>query len=152
MSKVTNATGMLATNGLPSGASMLPLNAPVRPGLPSLKITTPTAPACVALSTFTPKLHVPRWIRAILPAKPAKSPGTHPLAELGAGVGGMTVWPAGLIWAPVASPWLSPGFHSLIRVKLRAVGETSLKLGVPMNDEYVNVYGWIVTSYPALRI
>jgi hypothetical protein len=31
-------------------------------------------------------------------------------------------------------------------VKLRAVGDTSLKLGVPTNDEYVNVYGWMVTS------
>src|SRR6476469_296725 len=132
MSKVTNATGMLATNELPSASTMLPLKAPVRPGLPSLKMTTPTAPACVALSTFTPKLHVPRWIRAILPAKPAKSAGEQPLAELGVGVGGMTVWPAGLIWAPVASPWLDPGFHSLINVKLRGVGETWLRLGVPM--------------------
>ena len=58
----------------------------------------------------------------------------------------MTVWPAGLTCAPVASPWLSPGFQSLISVKLRAVGETSLKLGVPTNDEYVNVYGWRLTS------
>src|SRR6478735_12538071 len=132
MSKVTNATGMLATNGLPSASTMLPLNAPVRPGLPSLKMTTPTAPACVALSTFTPKLHVPRWIRAILPAKPVKSLGSQPLAELGAGDGGMTVCPAGLTCAPVASPWLEPGFHSLTNVKLRGEGETWLGLGVPM--------------------
>src|SRR3954464_9922493 len=110
---------MLGTNGLLLASNRLPLITAVRPGLPSLKMTTPTAPAAWALSTFTPKLHVPRWIRAILPAKPAKSLGTHPLAELGAGVGGMTVWPAGLTWAPVASPWLSPGFHSLIRAKLR---------------------------------
>ncbi len=146
MANEVNATGMLATNGLPFASTMLPLNTAVRPGLPSLKMTTPTAPACVALSTLTPKLHVPRWIRAILPAKPAKSLGSHPLAELGAGVGGMTVWPAGLIWAPVASPWLFPGFHSLMSVKLRGVGETSLKLGVPTYDEYVNVYGCSVTS------
>src|SRR3954454_19583585 len=152
MSNDTNATGMLATNGSPFASTMPPLNTLVRPGLPSLKMITPTAPACVALSTFTPKLHVPRWTRAILPAKPLKSLGLHPLAELGVGVGGMTVPPAGLTWAPVASPWLFPGFQSLISVKLRAVGETSLKLGVPMYDEYVNVYGWMVTSYPALRM
>src|SRR5881397_3124934 len=108
MSNDVNATGMLATNGLPFASTMLPLNTLVRPGLPSLKMITPTAPAAVALSTFTPKLHVPRWIRAILPAKPLKSLGLHPLAELGVGVGGMTVPPAGLTWAPVASPWLSP--------------------------------------------
>src|SRR3954451_23776103 len=125
MANDVNATGMLATNGLPAASTMLPLNTGVRSGvLPSLKMTTPAAPACVALSTFTPKLHVPRWIRAILPANPVKSVGSQPLAELGLGVGGMTVWPAGLTWAPVASPWLEPGFHSLIKVKLRAVGET----------------------------
>ena len=82
----------------------------------------------------------------------SKSLGSHPLAELGAGVGGMTVWPAGLTCAPVASPWLFPGFQSLISVKLRRVGEASLKLGVPTYDVYVNVYGWMLTSYPALRI
>src|SRR3954471_23224216 len=151
MSNEVNAPGMLATNGLPSASTMPPLNTGVRPGvLPSLKMTTPTAPACSALSTFTPKLHVPRWISAILPANPLKSAGSQPLVE--PPVGGMSVWPAGLTWAPLASPWLSPGFQSLISVKPRAVGETSLKLGVPMNDEYVNVYGWRVTSYPALRI
>src|SRR4051794_33292986 len=132
MANDVKATGMLATNGLPSASTMLPENTLVRPGLPSLKMTTPAAPACSALSTFTPKLHPPRWIRAILPANElSKSLAAHPLVELGAGVGGMTVWPAGLTWAPVASPWLSPGFQSLISVKLRGVGETSLKLGVP---------------------
>ena len=44
MSKDVNATGMVATNGLPSASTMLPLNAPVRPGLPSLKMTTPGRP------------------------------------------------------------------------------------------------------------
>src|SRR5919199_3549956 len=139
MSNDVNATGILATNGSPFASTMLPLNTLVRPGLPSLKMITPTAPAAVAFSTFTPKLHVPRWIRAILPAKPVKSLGLHPLAELGVGVGGMTVPPAGLTCAPIASPWLSPGFQSLISVKLRAVGDASLRLGVPTNDEYVNV-------------
>src|SRR4051812_38291649 len=152
MANDVNATGTLATNGLPFASTMLPLNTAVRPGLPSLKMTTPTAPAASALSTFTPKLHVPRWIRAILPAKPTKSLGTHPLAELGAGGGGRTGWPARFTCAPGAAPRLSAGFHSLISVKLRWVGDASLKLGAPTNDEYVNVYGWIVTSYPALRI
>src|SRR4051812_1283767 len=139
-----NATGMLATNGLPFTSTMLPLNTGVRAGvLPSLKMTTPAAPAASALSTFTPKLHVPRWIRAILPANElSKSLGSHPLCE--PPVGGMIVLPAGLTCAPVASPWLFPGFQSVSSVKLRGVGETSLQLGVPTNDEYVKVYGWIV--------
>src|SRR4051812_28545073 len=135
MANDVNATGMVATNGLPSASTMLPLNTGVRSGvLPSLKMTTPTAPAAVALSTLTPKLHVPRCTSAILPANElSKSLGLHPLAE--PPVGGMTVPPAGLTWAPVASPWLAPGFQSLTSVKLRAVGETSLKLGVPTYDE-----------------
>src|SRR3954453_2002819 len=146
MANEVNATGMLATNGLPSASTMLPLNTGVRSGvLPSLKMTTPAACAASALSTFTPKLHVPRWIRAILPAKGlSKSLGSQPLVE--PPVGGMSVWPAGLTWAPDASPLLPPGVQSGTRRKPRAVGETSLQLGVPTYDEYVNVYGWMVTS------
>src|SRR5689334_17482361 len=141
MSNDVNATGMSATNGLPAASTMPPLNTGVRSGvLPSLKMTTPAACAASALSTFTPKLHVPRWIRAILPANElSKSLGAQPLVE--PPVGGMSVWPAGFTWALVASPWLSPGFQSVISAKLRAVGLASLKLGVPMYDEYVNVYG-----------
>src|SRR5215212_7486112 len=146
MSNEVNATGMLATNGLPSASTMPPLNTGVRPGvLPSLKITTPTAPAASAFWTFSPKLHVPRWTSAILPANElSKSLGSQPLVE--PPVGGMSVWPAGLTWALLASPWLSPGFQSVTSAKVRLVGDASLKVGVPMYDEYVNVYGWRVTS------
>ena len=68
---------------------------------------TPEAPAACALSTLTPKLQVPRWISAIRPAvKPLKSDAVQPLAEVGVGVGGMTMPPAG--WsAAVAVPLLS---------------------------------------------
>ena len=83
---------------------------------------------------------------------PAKSDALHPLAELGAGVGGMTMPPAGLIWAPSASPSLLPGSQSVFSAKVRGVGETSLSTGVPTNEKYGNVYGWIVTLYPAARI
>jgi len=58
----------------------------------------------------------------------------HPLAELDVGVGGSTMPPAGLTWAPVAVPFAVPGFQSLTRVKLRAVGEISLQAGVPTKD------------------
>ena len=54
MSNDVNATGMLATNGLPFASTMLPLNTLVRPGLPSLKMTTPFAPAASAFCTLTP--------------------------------------------------------------------------------------------------
>src|SRR3954451_12989147 len=116
-------------------SNRLPLITAVRPGLPSLKMTTPTAPAALALSTFTPKLQPPRWTKAIFPANELlKSAAVHPLVELDVAVGGSTMPPAGLIWAPVASPLLVPGFQSLTSVKLRAVGETSLHVGVPKNE------------------
>src|SRR3954454_16910532 len=67
MSNEVNATGMSGTNGSLFWSSRLPLSTAVRPGLPSLKMITPIAPAAFALSTYTPKLHPPRWISAILP-------------------------------------------------------------------------------------
>src|SRR3954468_1841209 len=86
MANDVNATGMLAV-------VRLPLKTPVRPatpGLPSLKMITPDAPAASAFSTFDWKVQVPRWIRAMLPGwKPLKSLASQPLAELGVSVGGM---------------------------------------------------------------
>src|SRR5688572_6282711 len=43
-------------------------------------MTTPTAPALNAFVVLTAKGHVPRLMRAILPAgKPAQSPASHPV-------------------------------------------------------------------------
>ncbi len=68
----------------------MPPNRSLRPGWPSLKITTAEAPAAAALSAFCRKVQVPRWISATLPAgNPAKSLVSQPLVELGVGVGGM---------------------------------------------------------------
>jgi hypothetical protein len=68
----------------------------VRPGLPSLKMTAAEAPAASALATFWANVQVPRWIRAMLPdTNPAKSEAEQPLAELGVGVAGTTMPPAG---------------------------------------------------------
>jgi hypothetical protein len=110
------ATGMVGTIRLPAASERLPLNTSVRPGLPSLKMMTPDAPAACALRTLTPKLHVPRWISATRPAtKPSKSLIAQPLAELGEGVGGMTMPPAG--WrSAVVVPVLWPGFQSVTTV------------------------------------
>src|SRR3954465_3310654 len=117
MSKDVNATGIVATNGLLLASSMLPFTTAVRPGLPSLKMTTPDAPAAFALSTFTPKLHPPRWTSAIAPGvKPVKSADVHPLGELDVGVGGRTMPPAGCTSA-LAVPLLVPGFQSVISAK-----------------------------------
>src|SRR4051794_23256098 len=139
MSKDVNATGIAATNGLLLASSMLPFTTAVRPGLPSLKMTTPVAPAAVALSTLTPKLQPPRWISAILPAMAGvKSAAVHPLVELDTGVGGSTKPPAG--WSGAfAVPLLVPAFHSSTSLKSCAVGETSLHVGVPTKDEYWNL-------------
>jgi hypothetical protein len=65
MSKDVNDTGIVGTNGLLLASSRLPLSTSVRPGLPSLKMITPVAPAAWAFCTFTPKLHPPRWISAM---------------------------------------------------------------------------------------
>src|SRR5215216_1221633 len=135
MSKDVNATGIVGTNGLLFASSRLPLITAVRPGLPSLKMTTPVAPAAWALSTFTPKLHPPRWISAILPAMEAsKSPEVQPLVELEVGVGGRTMPPAGFRSA-FASPLLVPGFQSVTSWNSRNVGVLSLQVGVPTNEE-----------------
>src|SRR5689334_9647280 len=146
MSYEVNATGTLATNGVSFASRRLPLSTAVRPGLPSLKITTPDACAFWALITFTPKLQPPRWISAMLPGvKPAKSSGEQPFVELDVAVGGIARWPVTGCTSASASPLLLPGFQSVWTVNERAVGEVSLHVGVPTNDEYSNVYGWSVT-------
>jgi hypothetical protein len=45
MSKDVKATGIVGTIRLPAASCKLPDRTPVRPGLPSLKMTTPVAPA-----------------------------------------------------------------------------------------------------------
>ena len=93
--------------------SPMPLNCPSRPGWPSLKTTTPAAPAMSALRAFTTKSQVPRCTSAMPPAgKSAKSSGSHPLDELGSGVGGITT-STGTI-CPVAVP-LTNGVNWLAR-------------------------------------
>src|SRR5918912_1024414 len=105
---------MVGMIGFPEASTRLPTNRSVRPGLPSLKMMTPDAPAAWALRTFTPKKHVPRWIRATRPGtKPLKSAEVQPLDELGVGVGGMTMPPAGCRAALFAAPVLRPEPHSL---------------------------------------
>ena len=50
--------------------------------LPWLNTITAAAPAAAALSTFSRKVHVPRWMSAMFPAvKPAKSAASQPLVE-----------------------------------------------------------------------
>src|SRR3954447_4213279 len=134
MANDVNATGMSGTNGLLFASSRLPLSTAVRPGLPSLKITTPVAPAALAFSTLTPKLQPPRWISAMWPAvKLLKSAAVQPLVELESAVGGRTKPPAGSRSA-LATPLLVPGFHWLTRSKFRGVGPDSLHAGVPTNE------------------
>jgi len=109
----------------------LPENTAVRPGLPSLNTITPDAPAACAFCTFTPKLHVPRWISAMLPAvKLLKSADVQPLDDVGVLAGGIMMPPTGCTCALVAVPVLCPGFQSVESAKSRWVGETSLNVGV----------------------
>jgi hypothetical protein len=84
------------------------------PGLPSLKMITPVAPAPCAFCTFTPKLQPPRWISAIRPGtKPAKSVVLHPAVELDRFVGGRMMPADGWI-AALAIPRLLPGPQSVL--------------------------------------
>src|SRR5205814_8375815 len=103
--------------------------AAVRPGLPALRTMTPDATAACAVSTFVPNVQVPRWISAVRPStNPLKSARVQPLDALGVGVGGMTIPPAG--WrSALAVPVLCPDFHSELRAKTCAVGESSERLG-----------------------
>src|ERR1051326_5947287 len=115
---VVNATGMFGTKGVPPASTMLPMSRPVRlsgdPGLPSLKMITPVAPAPCAFWIFTPKLQPPRWISAIRPGtKPAKSALLHPAVELDRFVGGRMMPPDGWIAAFVI-PRLLPGPQSTL--------------------------------------
>ena len=73
-----------------SGVPSVPTIASVRPGWPSLKMTTAEAPAVCALSALSWNEHVPRWISATRPGtKPAKSAASQPaFDELGVGPGG----------------------------------------------------------------
>src|SRR6478672_659333 len=108
-----------------------PLKRLVRPGLPSLKMTAADAPAASALATFSAKVQVPRWIRAMLPGvNPSKSEAAQPLAELGVGVAGTTMPPAGCNFA-VAEPATGPGLKSVPRPNDCGVGESSRISGVP---------------------
>ena len=96
MSNVVNTTGIVGTNVVPFASMMLMPMTPVRSGLPSLKMTTPLAWAASAFWILTPKLHEPLWISAMWPAtNPLKSALVQPLDELGVGVGGMMMPPAG---------------------------------------------------------
>ena len=108
-----------------------PLKRPVRPGLPSLKMTAAEAPAASALATFWANVHVPRWIRAMLPGtNPAKSEAEQPLAELGVGVAGTTMPPAGWSFA-LAEPATGPGLNSVPSPNDCGVGESSRITGSP---------------------
>src|SRR4029079_3980777 len=126
--------------GMCSVPARLPEKRPARPGLPSLKMTAAEAPAASAFATFGAKVQVPRWIRAMLPAvNPAKSEAAQPLAELGAGVAGTTMPPAGWSFA-VTEPTTCPGLNSVPIPKLRGVGEFSWNTGVPTKLKYGNLY------------
>src|SRR5215471_11443961 len=83
MAKDVNATGIVGMIRLPLASTRLPDSTPLRAGvLPSLKITTPEAPAAWAFWAFVPNVHVPRWISAIRPGvKPVKSLALQPLVE-----------------------------------------------------------------------
>src|SRR3954471_18623406 len=109
-----------------TGMVSLPERAPekrlVRPGLPSLNMTAAEAPAASAFATFCANEHVPRWMRAMLPGtNPEKSAAWQPLAELGVGVAGTTMPPAGWTVA-VVDPATFPGLKSVPTLKDCGVG------------------------------
>ena len=133
IAKDVNATGIVGMIGLPLASSRLPDRTPLRAAvLPSLKMTTPEAPAAWAFRTLTPKKQVPRWIKAIRPGtKPAKSLELQPLVEPPGE--GMMMPPAGCSVALVAEPMLCPGFQSVVRAKVWATGDASLQFGIPVN-------------------
>jgi hypothetical protein len=79
---------LVKMTGIRSSLARPPLKTLVRPGLPSLKMIAADAPAASAFATFSAKVHVPRWINAMLPrpgdvvCRPASS-GTDPRGRAG---------------------------------------------------------------------
>src|SRR5215469_913202 len=117
--------------GMCSLPERLPLKTLVRPGLPSLKMMATEAPAASAFATFWAKVHVPRCIKAMLPdVNPTKSDAEQPLAELGLGVAGTTMPPAGWSFALVEPATLA-GLKSVPRPNECAVGDSSRNTGSP---------------------
>ncbi len=98
VAKLAPTTGMVTT-----GPPRVPRTTSVRPGWPSLKITTALALAAWALAALTPNVQVPRWMTATFPSgKPAKSSSSQPLVELGVGSGG--IWTSTRVAGAVTSP------------------------------------------------
>ena len=88
-----------------TGAPSVPTIRSVRPGWPSLKITTAEAPAAWAFWALTWKVQVPRWISATLPAgKPAKSAASQPLVEVLSGLVPIGTTTSTGVTAAVTSP------------------------------------------------
>ena len=100
--KLVPITGMSICGGS-SVPKMTPMRSSLGSTLPSLKMTTPTAPAACAFVAFSRNVHVPRWINATVAArKPAKSPAAHPLVEPPGD--GITIPPAAASGASGMSP------------------------------------------------
>ena len=138
MAKSANTTGIVIPVPSP-----MPLNSPSRPGWPSLKMTTPTAPAAWALRALSTKSHAPRCTRATAPAgNPTKSSGSHPLSELGSGVGGI-VTSTGTT-GPVPVPRPPVGAKALTVTSASSLSSTSVS--VDWSSVYRKSNGWTVTS------
>ena len=63
---------------------------------------TASAPAATALAIFTEKSHVPRWISAMSPVKPAKSASSQPAFDVPSGC------PTGSGTTLSLTPWTTP--------------------------------------------
>ena len=128
----------------PSGRSV-PTIRPSRVGsFPWLKMITASAPAFCAFSALMPKLHVPRWIRAMslgpLKSRPAKSLASQPLVLARGGTRLMSTGMTG----PVISPNPEP-----VKAPVSYVAETGVSCW--STDGGVNSYSnsSSVTSHPA---
>ncbi len=93
LAKLPPTTGTVRLLGEPSGsADALATIKPVRVGeLPWLKMMTASAPAASALTAFSEKKQVPRWMSAMsagpLKSSPAKSEGSQPLVDVPGSLG-----------------------------------------------------------------
>ncbi len=108
----------------------------VRPGWPSLKMTTALAPAALALAALRLKSQVPRWTSAMLPDTAAgKSAASQPLDEFGAGAGGISMSVVGTS-RPVTSPEPENGMvvKSVSSTKVFGVGAVSAKVPGPSSS------------------
>ena len=118
MSNDVNATGIVGTIGLPAASTKLPSKHIRAAGVALVEDDDAGCPCGLSIEDLLSEEARPALDQSDPNprTKPLKSAMVQPLDELGSGVAGMMMPPAGRRGAVVV-PVLCPGFHSSVSVK-----------------------------------